>query len=186
MHARLEASHRLFFALWPGDEVRAAMAQRAQAMESECAPGGRPTAPARYHMTLRFLGSFRPLPEAVIDRAIAAADTLQMPAFELALDHAGRFERSRVWWLGCAPSPELQSLHERLGAALASRGLHPESTPFAPHVTIGRNPRQWRQPRAFEPLRWPVHAFVLVDSAAGAPAYRIVRRWPLEPVSRGW
>lgn len=183
--ASRDAIHRLFFALWPDDDVRSAMAEQARAIEAACAPDGRPVASGRYHMTLQFLGSFRPLPAQVVDSAIATADSLRMPAFTLRLDRAGSFERSRVWWLGCAPSPPLQSLHARLGMALAAAGLRPDASPYAPHVTLGRHPRRLVQARAIDPLSWPVRDFVLVDSAAGAPAYRIVRRWPLDAVNRG-
>lgn len=181
-----DATHRLFFALWPDDDLRDAIGERAQATRASCDLGGRPTTPGRYHLTLQFLGSFRPLPLAVIDKAIAAADGLRMPAFALQLDRAGSFERSRVWWLGCAASPALQLLHDQLGAALAAVGLRPrDASPYAPHMTLGRDPRQRLQAQAIDPLAWPVREFVLVDSAAGAAAYRIVRRWPLDPVSRG-
>ena len=186
MPASPDAIHRLFFALWPDDDVRGAMRDRAQAIETACTPGGRSTSPGRYHMTLQFLGSFRPLPEAIVDSAIAAADTLRTSAFELVLDRAGSFQRSRVWWLGCAESPALQGLHAQFAVALRSVGLgSPDPAPFAPHVTVGRNPRCPVRAHPIDPLPWPVREFVLVDSAAGAPAYRIVRRWPLEPVNRG-
>ena len=186
MHAGADTTHRLFFALWPDDEVRGAIHDRAQAIEAGCVPGGRPQAAGRYHMTLQFLGTFRPLPVATVDSAIVAADTIRMPAFTLVLDHAGNFDRSRAWWLGCAASSALQSLHGRLGAALSAVGLHsPDAAPHAPHVTLGRNPARKVQEHPIEPVAWPVGDFVLVDSAAGAPAYRIVRRWPLEPVNRG-
>jgi RNA 2',3'-cyclic 3'-phosphodiesterase len=188
MDASVDAIHRLFFALWPDEDVRRAIAARAADVAAACAPGGRPSAPGRYHLTLQFLGTFKPLPSALVDRAIAAADSVRAQAFSLMLDRVGSFERNRVWWLGPgAAPPGLQSLHERLGAALAATGLPPDedATRFVPHVTLGRKLQQRFEPRATKPLAWVVRDFVLVDSAAGEPDYRILRRWPLDPVSRG-
>jgi len=189
MDASADATHRLFFALWPDEDVRRAIAERAAEVALTGAPGGRPSAPERYHLTLQFLGTFKPLPAALVEGAIAAADSVRAQAFSLVLDRLGAFERNRVWWLGTdAASPGLRSLFERLGVALAATGLPPaeDATRFVPHVTLGRKLQQRLQPRAIDPLPWPVRDFVLVDSAAGAPAYRIVRRWPLDPVNRGW
>ena len=186
MPASPDAIHRLFFALWPDDDVRGAMADRARAIDMACAPDGRSTPPGRYHMTLLFLGSFQPLPPTLVENAIAAADTVRAPAFGLVLDRAGSFQTSRVWWLGCTASPALQVLHARLVAAMEAMGAgSPDRSPFVPHVTLGRNPRQPVRAHPIGPLSWPVRDFVLVDSAAGTPAYRIERRWPLDPVNRG-
>ena len=186
MPASPDAIRRLFFALWPDDDVRGAMADRARAIDMACAPDGRSTPPGRYHMTLLFLGSFQPLPPTLVETAIAAANTVRAPAFELVLDRAGIFQRSRAWWLGGTAPPALQVLHAQLAAAVEAMGVgSPDRSPFMPHVTLGRNPRRPLRAHPIAPLRWPVRDFVLVDSAAGAPAYRIERRWPLDPVNRG-
>jgi len=187
MHASVEATHRLFFALWPDEEVRRAIAARATAIDTACAPGGRPSASKRYHLTLQFIGTFKPLPAALVEHAIAAGDSVRAQAFSLVLDKVASFERNRVWWLGPdTANPGLRSLHERLAAALAATDLSTEdATRFVPHVTLGRKLRRCVQPRPVEPLAWPVREFVLVDSTAGAAEYRIVRRWPLDRVNRG-
>ena len=188
MDASADATHRLFFALWPDDGVRREIAVRAAAIAVACAPGGRPSSVGRYHLTLQFLGTFKPLPPALVEGAIAAADSVRAEAFSLVLDRLGSFDRNRVWWLGpdLAP-PGLRSLYERLGLALAGTGLFPteDATRFVPHVTLGRKLQQRFEPRAVDPVAWPVREFVLVDSAARAADYRIVRRWPLDPVNRG-
>jgi 2'-5' RNA ligase len=184
MHADA-GPHRLFFALRPDARVRAAIAARSATVGPACAPGGRPTAPDRYHLTLRFLGTYSTVPAALVESAIAAAQHVRAPEFTLVLDRVGSFERNRVWWLG-GDAPRLRDLHARLEGALAAAGLRPsEPASFVPHVTLGRGLRQPLRARAIDPLDWPVRDFVLVDSAAGAPAYRIVRHWPLDPLNRG-
>ena len=130
MHASAGATHRLFFALWPDDEVRRAITARATEFAGACAPGGRPVAPQRYHLTLQFLGSFAALPEAVVEGAIAAGDNVHAPELTLLLDRIGSFERNRVWWLGCDPSPGLLHLRGELGRALAAAGLRTDGKPF--------------------------------------------------------
>jgi 2'-5' RNA ligase len=141
MPASPDAIHRLFFAVWPDDDVRGALADRARAIDMACAPDGRSTPPGRYHMTLLFLGSFQPLPPTLVENAIAAADTVRAPAFELVLDRAGSFQRSRVWWLGGTAPPALQVLHARLVAAVEAMGAgSPDHSPFVPHVTLGPQP----------------------------------------------
>lgn len=185
MQASAGSTHRLFFALWPGEDVRHAIAARAGDFDAACAPGGRAVVPQRYHLTLQFLGSFAGLPEATVEGAIAAGERVHAPEFTLLLDRIGSFERNRVWWLGCDPSPGLLHLRGELGRALAAAGLRTDATPFVPHVTLGRGQLPRLRPRAIDPLSWPLRDFVLVDSATGAPAYRIVRRWPLAPVNRG-
>ena len=184
MHANAGATHRLFFALWPGEDVRDAIAARAADFDAACAPGGRAVAPQRYHLTLQFLGSFAGLPEGVAEGAIAAGQRVHAPEFTVLLDRVGCFERNRVWWLGCKLSPGLRDLRGELERALAAIDLRADTAPFVPHVTLGRNLRQAFQPRKVDPLAWPLRDFVLVDSAAGAPAYRIVQRWPLDPLNR--
>lgn len=185
MHAAPGATHRLFFALWPDAAVRSAIASRAAETHAGSAPAGRPVPPRRYHLTLQFLGSFAGVPDAVIDAAIAAGDAVQVAEFTLVLDRLGSFERSRVWWFGCDVSSGLRHLHGELQHSLVTAGVAVDAAPFVPHVTLGRGLRQRLHPQAIEPLAWPLRDFVLVDSADGATDYRILRRWPLAPLSPG-
>ena len=179
---RDEGLHRLFFALWPGDALRDAIAAAAADLERAHAPGGRRSRAERYHLTLQFLGDFRPLPRSVLDAARVAADSVRLRAFDLALDHAGSFPGSRVWWLGAGETPaELRQLHEALGSALARSGVAIKpSVDFIPHLTIQRNVNRPIAPITIAKLRWPVREFVLVDSVPGGVSpYRIAGRWPL-------
>ena len=179
---RDEGLHRLFFALWPGDALRDAIAEAAASLERGHAPGGRRSRAERYHLTLHFLGEFQPLPRSMLDAACAAADSLRLPGFDLVLDHAGSFPGSRVWWLGANEIPaELRLLHGALGSALARSGVSIRpSVGFVPHLTIQRNVNRPVAPIAIAKLIWPVREFVLVDSVPGGIVpYRIAGRWPL-------
>lgn len=173
--------HRLFFALWPGEALSARIATTAAEVEREHAPGGRRLKPDRYHVTLQFLGDFRPLPERLLADALAAAQTVRAPAFELPLDCAGSFRGANVWWLGSHAMPDgLRALWDALGRALAQRDVPVKSGgSFVPHLTIQRDVRHALPSMPLPaPLAWPVHEFVLLDSRQGRP-YDVLGRWPL-------
>lgn len=88
--------HRLFFALLPEPLLRDRISETSSRLQYDHAPGGRPLDPDRYHLTLQFLGDFQQLRKSVFDAAIAAAEGLHPPAFELVLDCAGSFAGPRM------------------------------------------------------------------------------------------
>lgn len=177
---RADGARRLFFALWPGDGVRAALAGAAGALRSAHPTRGRWLDPRHYHLTLRFLGDCDAAQEAA---ALAAGDAVHAARFDLTFDRAGSFgNRSIPWWLGCAQAPaELQRLWEALDAALRNAGAWTERDhPPVAHVTVLRD-AQVRLPGVpISPVSWPVREFVLVHSVPGSqPAYHPLARWPL-------
>ena len=89
----VEAGHRrLFFALWPNQEVR-------RQIESARFLRMQGTTPrAHWHMTLVFLGMTSRQQQ---HRMEAAAASVQAVPFDLLLDTSGYFSRARVGWLGC-------------------------------------------------------------------------------------
>ena len=175
-------THRLFFALWPDAALRKHIATTVAGLERDNAPGGRRLNPDRYHLTLQFLGDFKPLRQSVLDAAIVAAGSIRLPPFDLVLDLAGSFPKAGVCWLGASTAPEtLQELWNELGRALTGARVQVRSAPtFSPHLTVLREVRKPLPPTPFEPVLWPVREFVLVDSVSGThPAYRLLGRWPL-------
>ncbi|WP_159015692.1 RNA 2',3'-cyclic phosphodiesterase [Cognatiluteimonas profundi] len=173
----IAAPHRLFFALWPDDAVRSSIAQAASLLDD--ATGGRVTAPESYHLTVLFLGDFRPLPQSVLSTAMVAGASMRVEPFELSLDRVGAFPGNHVLWLGPGVVPAgLLALHERLMQALAPKLSMQREAGFVPHVTVRRKARAAVPPLTPPVVRWPVRDFVLVDSRPGMP-YRILARWPL-------
>lgn len=175
--------HRLFFALWPDDALRPHIAATAASVVSEHAPGGRPLKPDRYHVTLQFLGDFRPLPTSLVEDAKAAAAAVRSPAFELSLDEVGSFRGANVWWLGSKHSPDgLRALFDALGRSLAQHRVPVKSSAsFVPHLTVQRDVRRFIAPTPVPPLPWPVREFVLIDSQPGrGTPYEVIGRWPLD------
>lgn len=169
---------RLFFALLPDATLRARIAEAAARIERAHPSGGRPLAPARYHLTLRFLGDFETLPPALIAAARAAGDAVRAQAFTLVLDRVGSFADSRVRWLGAAADDRLQALRQALDQALAAAGVVLPTDAFAPHLTIVRAAGRPLMPVAIAPLSWSVDGFVLLRSRPGRP-YESLQRWRL-------
>lgn len=179
-----QGAQRLFFALWPDAPTRQRLVAAVAALRARHATAGRWLDPARYHLTLHFLGDFAPLAPALVAQVCAAAQAVDAPAFALRLDQAGSFaSRDHPWWLGCgAPPPALFELWRQLDSALDRAGVPRESCrDFVPHLTVLRRARLALPVTELEPLVWPVDAFVLVASAAGSTAghYRLLRRFAL-------
>lgn len=175
-------SHNLFFALQPGDEIRAQIEAAAQRLKSEHPASGRWVKPHRYHLTLRYLGAHSTLPETLVSAASACGDRVRVPAFAFALDIADSFaNRSIPWWVGCREMPPgLDALWDALSKNLDARGFSAPAEDRAPHVTILRDAGRLLPTAPIEPIAWPVAEFVLVDSLLGPQAsHTVLRRWRL-------
>ncbi len=167
---------RLFFALWPSDELRESLIPLLK-LKQEC--GGRAHPPGNLHITLNFLGM---LDADTRDCLEQAAGEIIAPPFELTLDRFGYWPRPRVMWLGCNEMPEpLGELVQALNRVVEQCGLQPERRPYHPHLTLLRKAKQVPTMPAPE-LHWPVNDFVLVESAStpGGVEYRVLRSWPLQ------
>ena len=168
---------RLFFALWPDDDTRQALARLARTL-LPCG-NGRPVAAQNLHLTVVFLGlvdaGFRECVERV-------AGLLSAPAFELEFRRIGYWPRPRVLWSAPERTPEaLTGLASMLRNALVACGHEPESRPFRAHVTLAREVRRPASEPTHGPIRWPVSEFHLVESetlAQGA-RYRSLESWSL-------
>jgi 2'-5' RNA ligase len=167
---------RLFFALWPDDAVRAALAQWSRAIER--VGGGVPTRAESIHLTLAFLGATDPGRRADIE---AAAARVAVRPFDLAIDAAGYWKHNRIAWAGASATPAaLEGLVRDLRAALTAAAVPFDPKPFVPHLTLVRKARPGFAIPGLEPVRWEVTAFVLVESEphAGGSRYAIAARWP--------
>lgn len=172
-------AHRLFFALWPDDDLRAAMATAVDGIPAFRGVGRR-VDPAKYHVTLHFLGGWAEMPADVVAACGEAAAAVQASALHLVVDHAGSFARSRVGWLAPGGNSGLDALWSELGHALRERDVdYRESETYSPHVTVLRNLSRPVEVVPIDPLSWPVDDFVLVHSHGGR--YEILERWTLDP-----
>jgi 2'-5' RNA ligase len=171
---------RLFFALWPDDDLRRALHREGARLHA--AWGGRRMHAGNLHMTLAFLGN---VPEARLDAVCEAASTVGGEGFELGLDLARCWRHNLVGHLAASASPPaLLALAKSLEEALRVRGFELERRPFAAHVTLLRDARcaegapDGAAMNPAVPLRWRARDFVLVESVRGE-GYRVMRRWRL-------
>ncbi len=168
---------RLFFALWPDDAVRDALAARRDAIAF--AYGGRPMLPATLHLTLAFIGEAN---ELKVPTLLSCGDRVRASEFSLRIDAVSHFKRARLAWLGSTEWPaELIHLFDMLRNEVTQAGFVLDDQPFMPHVTVVRNCVHYPSPAAVPPIEWPVESFVLVDSrqTPSGPMYRVLKYWPL-------
>jgi len=173
--------HNIFFGLMPDETTRGRMVEAVDSLRAGRETRGRWLKPARYHMTLHFLGTFSILPEDRVAAAMRAAGTLRTPAFELVLDRAGCFPGG-IGWLGCAHvAAPLQQLWEELRQALAREHVASRGhARFTPHVTVLRDAREPMPEAPVEPIRWAVREVMLIDSQLGdRNEYRPLGGWRL-------
>jgi 2'-5' RNA ligase len=167
---------RLFFALWPVEELRQQIVGATRAWVD--ASAGRPVRAENLHVTLAFLGA---VPETSLEPMKAIGAALTAPPFEFALDRIESWPGPDILCLtAAAVVPELLALVARLRFSLLARQVDLSSQEFRPHVTLARNPCDKIAAR-IEPVIWPVSAVVLVESQPTGPGsgYRILARWPL-------
>jgi len=166
---------RLFFALWPDEPARRALAGLAGRMAVEA--GGRPVPAANLHLTLAFLGE---VPDERVGTACAVAADVRAGAFDLVLDRTGTFRRAGVAWAGPSVLPaELDRLQSALESGLRAAGFALDARPFAPHLTLARRTVKPAPEAATAPVAWRVGRFALVRSARDKGAYAELAGWEL-------
>ena len=173
-------NRRLFFALWPTDEVRARLAAEAQA----CAALGRVIAACNLHVTAVFLGA---VPEERVERVRETAQSAQKLTFGgkfmLHLDRIEFWRRSSLICLTAERAPpELLSTVDGLRAGLRERGFElRDHDTFRPHVTLVRDVARGPAAAGAAPVQWLVESFALVESKVGqrGSEYTVLEEWPL-------
>ncbi len=172
---------RLFFALWPSEDVRAHVSKAADRLIDERGLTGYKTRPDRYHVTLHYLGD---QVGADVESAVRkAAAKIKAPAFVLPLDQIGSFNKRAVpIWLGCHVMPaELKFLEQALRKSLKGLAVAAPRPRFVPHLTILGNATKRLPIRLIDPIAMPVSEFVLIHSTItdASVEYQVIERYPL-------
>jgi 2'-5' RNA ligase len=171
---------RLFFALWPDDETRQALARLNQSLAAKRL---RLVQPHNLHVTLVFLGQVDAVTESVIK--LAMTDISTQP-FTLTFDRLSYWRRPRILCLTCqqpAPKPAM-ILVSALETAAANCGLHTDTRPYSPHITLARHVRHLPDV-TIEPIVWRAEAFSLIESCSEPEGirYKVMQQWPfIKPV----
>jgi len=175
---------RLFFALWPSDAQRQALAElTAPAIASI---QGKPVQISHLHVTLAFLGA---VPGRVFADLVAFGGSARQPAIELGFNRLAYWSKPRVV---VALPPRLpqggQQLVDWLWAGLIPLGHTREARPWQPHLTLVRHVRQppppsygpelAARPAAAAATGW---SLALVESSTHPEGarYRPLAEWPL-------
>lgn len=159
-----QAEHKLFFALWPDDLARAALARLQQGLQGRLIPRD------KLHLTMAFLGQ---QPASALPRLRDILCDMVVPPMTLEIDCYGYFKRPRIAWAGMsAPPPALLAVQAELMAKLAAAGFSTTTHgDFKPHITLARDATAAPPIFAGPPLRWEVRTLALVESLTATGSY---------------
>ncbi len=192
-----EPTRRLFFALWPDERSRAALAHATRKAVRHS--GGRPVAEHNLHATLLFLGSVGESrvsevaaigARAAAETLVARADSRLPPAF--VFDHIELWQKAHVLVATTSASSGDGHLVANALVGILQRetgraGFAPDLKPFRAHVTLARKVAFLKTALRMEPVEWRVAGFALVESRTDpeGPVYTVLQSYPLEPHSGG-
>lgn len=172
-----QKTYRLFFALWPTDQVRQSIVEAFSGISPQIK--GRVIQPHNLHVTLHFVGQ---VTESTKGCMHAAARSVEAEAFQLDLDNPGYFPKAKIFWMGAQNIPaQLTLLHKKLGAAIEGCGFNADTRPFSPHVTLMRKSVHPAMKYEDFSIPWTVDEFVLVESVQDEAGvnYRVLERYSL-------
>lgn len=167
-------SVRLFFALWPPEELQAKLA----AWAGKAAGKGRAMRRENIHLTLAFLGA---TDAALVPELLALAAQVRFAPVRLMFDRTGYWKHNRIIWCGAeGEPPALTALVAELRARLAAAGVRFDPKPFVSHVTLVRKAQGLEAAPVWSAIVWDVDEFALVRSVAaeGGVSYRVLQRFP--------
>jgi RNA 2',3'-cyclic 3'-phosphodiesterase len=174
-----ENNLRLFFAVWPSDGERIALAAWQPPLRDLC--GGRVMRTDTLHTTLVFLGE---VAEHRLEALRLAAQEVSGRNFELNLTTAHYWGHNHIVY--AAPQttpPQLAELATELERSLREHHFRFEDRPYKPHVTLLRN-AQWSDADLppMPVVRWQIGDFVLVQSLSDEQGarYEVLARFPLQ------
>ena len=176
-------NRRLFFALWPDDQIRHQIVENFSQLPH--AMHGRVVQTHNLHMTLHFVGL---VTEDIKECMHAVAETIGAYSFVCNLDCYGYFPHAKIFWMGCKDMPdELIQLHHQLGTTLENCGYGTEARSFTPHVTLMKKYAQAESLNADFSIEWPVDEFALIESLRDKHGvyYQPIEKYPLSSDKTG-
>jgi len=175
---------RVFFALWPSNEERAALAAWQPPLHKLC--GGRTMRTDTLHATLVFLGDVE---EHRLEALQLAAQEVAGSAFQLIFDVARYWGHNHILYASASNvPPHLLRLVEDLEQCLIRHRFHFEKRPYKLHLTLLRHARcnDAAPLPTMQRVAWRVRDFVLVQSVPdqNGASYQVLARFSLSKHSR--
>lgn len=168
---------RLFFAIWPDDQVIRKIKQHVIKHFEQCQ--GRILDKHNWHITLAYFGSADEETQTCLEEQ---AGKIKSQPFELNFSKCGFWPRPKVAWLGPEKIPEvLKQLTFDIQHTIIPCGFEPETRDYHPHVTLVRKAK--REPSLLEipSINWKVSKFCLVESKTDPQGaqYNVLKCWDL-------
>jgi 2'-5' RNA ligase len=174
-----KTSLRLFFALWPDEAVRAALAAWQLPLRELC--GGDVMRADTLHSTLVFLGEIAAHRQEAL---LLAAQEVEGRAFEIEFDVARYWGHNHILYAAPQHAPAaLVELQGELVRCLRKHRFAFDPREFKPHVTLLRHSKWTDAPLPEMPaVRWPVREFALVQSQGDerGARYEVLARFSLD------
>ena len=167
---------RLFFALWPNQEIKTQIDYVARQFKNEKI---KLVKKANLHITLEFLGEVSKEDQEVL---IDKINQLQHESFDIELTRIGWWRKPQILWIGTTHIPkELLTLVKSIKKCVKKQGLRIDKREYKPHVTIARKVKQVVIPNEALHIPWQVNSFVLVVSNTNENGveYEVLQEWPL-------
>ena len=151
------SQHRLFFAFWPDETLRARSRPRGRAcFRSRAGPSTRPTC------TSRSRSSAPSTPSKLARLVELAGPVAPLP---IVFDRLEHWTRPRVLAaVASQPPPRLRAIVDGLWQRLDRLGFAREPRPYVPHLTLVRDVKSVRPGLAWPPLEWTVYRIQLIES----------------------
>ncbi len=165
---------RLFFALWPDDQIRSQLIDISQQL---IAPTVKIVKPYNLHCTLSFLGNV----DAETEKRLRTyCDDIVSEPFSLTFERLTFWKKPRILCLLAEPVSGIMNLVSQINDRAQMAGIRTESRPYRPHVTLARKASD-NIKLSFEPIDWPAQDYCLAASISTETGvqYQVLQRWPL-------
>ncbi|NOR71694.1 MAG: RNA 2',3'-cyclic phosphodiesterase [Methylomarinum sp.] len=167
---------RLFFALWPSDEVR----KQTNTFNHSINAGGLKKVKAdNLHVSLVFLGNVDAESEILIRQSV---DNISVKPFSVYFDRLDFWRKPRILCLSTAKyDAQLLKLVDALKCTVEQCGIKIEDRPYKPHVTLARKAHKLIDVDVL-PIEWTADSFCLVESFSTPDGvhYQVLQRWDFE------
>jgi 2'-5' RNA ligase len=177
------SSARVFFALWPGLDMRQELHAVAEEYALPCA--ARVMRAEGLHLTLLYIGEIE---RTRLTALRQAASTVSAAAFWLEISQLKFWQHNKIGYATVEHAAlPLARLVVALTHAVQAAGFPLVASEFHAHITMLRKVQHGFAPQTISPLCWWVDSFALIESVGTGEdlRYEILALWPLVGIKVG-